>query len=376
MSIHFNHYYRRNNTWHTLDALHRYARLLGYGEIYQKIDQKTGLNACIAVHNTNRGPAIGGCRIMEYTSANFAMKDALRLGYMMTLKAAATDLPHGGAKAVIMKPKHIKDRRAFFQSFGEFVHNLNGRYITAIDVGSTTDDMDAIATRTPYVVGATSIMPEHGDPSPFTGLGLVRSMEAAIKYKLGRENFEGLHVAFQGAGRVAYAIMKNIHARGAKITVADINQEATDRCADEFNADVVSTDKIFSVPCDIFSPCAMGSSLNLKSIAQLNCKIIVGAANNQLAHRKYIYSIMQKNILYAPDFIANAGGLIYASSLYRYNDASVGNAKIDNLSNIILKIFKRADEQQLPTTEIAELIAKENLYFSGDRETPPIPATE
>lgn len=367
---------KHNRSWHTLDALQRYARLLGFGQVLFKNDNKTGLQAFIAIHNTNRGPAIGGCRMVEYTSANYAMKDALRLAYMMTLKAAVTDLPHGGAKAVIMKPKHIADRKAFFQSFGDFINDCNGRYITAIDVGSTIEDMNAIATRTPFVVGATAANSAQGDPSPYTGRGVVRAMEAAIKYKMQREDFEGLHVVFQGAGRVAYSMMENLHARGAKITVCDISTEAVERCVKNFNADVVSTDRIFTIPCDIFAPCAMGGSLNAQTIATLDCKIICGAANNQLAHRKYIERLSQKGILYVPEFIGNAGGLINASSMYRYNEPSVGNAKIDNITNILLKVFQRAEAEGKPTTEVAEEIAKENLYYSGDSQTPPVSASE
>ncbi len=343
------------------EALMRYAKILGFGEIHTKVDPDTGLHAIIAVHSTKLGPAIGGCRFRSYSTIGSALKDVLRLAYMMTLKAATSDLPHGGAKAVLIKPKVLKDREAYFRSFGDFVHQLNGDYITSLDVGSTTEDMDIIAERTPYVIGATKTHKVDTNPSPYTAMGVLRGIEAAVKFKLNRDDLEGLHVAIQGAGAVGYFLSKALHERGAKITLCDTKPEATQRCVDEFGASVVGIDKIHDVPCDVFAPCALGGTLNLDTIDRLKTTIIAGAANNQLAHLKYGQLLHEKDILYAPDFIINSGGLINAAMVYDYEDVDMSVAKINTLYGTMLELFERSQKENKPTTNIAELMAKEKL---------------
>lgn len=343
------------------EALMRYARLLDFGEIHTKIDRKTGLHAIIAIHSNKLGPAIGGCRLYEYDSAGPAIKDALRLAYMMTLKAAASDLPHGGAKSVILKPKRIRDRKAYFRAFGDFVHEMNGRYITAVDVGSSTEDMDTIAERTPYVIGAPHTHVGESDPSPHTARGVLRGIEAAVKFKDNRDDLEGLHVAIQGAGRVAYYLANDLHERGAKLTVCDPNPAAVQRCINEFNAEVVDTEAIYDVDCDIFAPCALGGTINLDTLNRIKASIVAGSANNQLAHRKYATMIEEKGILYAPDFVVNSGGLINAAMVYDYKDTQLADAKIDKLYDTVLQLFDRARSLKMPTADVAEIIAKERL---------------
>ncbi len=313
---------------HNFEALMRYAKALGYGDIHTKIDHKTGLHAIIAIHNTNRGPALGGTRLYEYKTTSAALKDVLRLGHMMSLKAAINDLPHGGGKSVIIKPPVIKDRDALFCSFGDFVHEQNGRYIAAIDVGTHTNDMDAIATRTPYVIGASQTHAGHTNPAAHTALGVFRSIQAALLFKLNRSELNNVHVAIQGAGQVGYALAKHLFEQGARISICDPNSKHRDRCVKAFSAKAVDPDTIYDLECDVFAPCAMGGILNRHTINRLKCPIVVGSANNQLAHTKYASLLAQKNILYAPDFLVNSGGLINAALVYGSNDETLATEHI------------------------------------------------
>jgi leucine dehydrogenase len=353
--------HKSQKTTHTLEALMRYARLLGFGDIHSKLDPETGLHAFIAIHNTNRGPALGGTRFYEYTTAGMALKDVLRLSYMMTLKAAINNLSHGGGKAVIIKPKIIKDREALFRSFGDFVHEQNGRYIAAIDVGTKTEDMDVVATRTPYVIGASHVHEGHQDPAIHTALGVFRSIQAAVLFKLNKDSLKGLHIAIQGAGHVGYALAKSLHEQDAIITMCDPDEDALRRCVNEFKIKTVACDKIYDVDCDIFSPCAMGGIIDLDTINKLKCSIIVGSANNQLAHNKYADVLKDRNILYGPDFLVNSGGLINAALVYDSNDQALALQHIMNIYDTCLELFERSKNEDLATTVVAEKTAIEKL---------------
>lgn len=348
---------KRNNC----DSLMRYAELLGYGEIHVKQDKKTGLQCVVSIHNLKRGPAIGGCRFVAYTSISQAMEDAMRLGYMMSYKAAINNLPHGGGKGVIIKPKVIKDYDAFFESYGEFVNDLGGRYITAVDSGSSTKEMDIIARKTKFVT-CTTVQGGDGDPSPLTALGVLRGIEAAAKFKLQRDSVEGLHVTIQGVGHVGYPLAKDLHERGAKLTVTDINPAHVKRCVDEFNANVCAPDAIFDIECDVFAPCALGAILNRETIARLKTKIVAGSANNQLAHHHYGTLLHERGILYAPDFLINAGGVIHVAVIYDHGNVERSIKKIDEIYDIVMDIFARAEHENCATNIIAERIAREKLY--------------
>lgn len=348
------HYYK-------YETIMRYARLLDFGEIHTKIDIKTGLNAIIAIHNTKLGPAIGGTRCFRYVTAGSAIIDALRLAYTMTMKAAFNDLPHGGAKAVLLKPHIIKDRTAYFRSYGDFVHEMNGRYITAVDVGTSEKDMDIIAERTPYVFGASSLHKLESDPSPHTAKGVMRGIQAAVKFKLNRDTLDGIHVAIQGAGHVGYPLTQYLTENGAIVSISDPKPESVQHCVNKFGARPADIDKIYDLECDVFSPCALGGILNLKNINRIKAPIIAGSANAQLAHRKYGQVMRDKNILYAPDFVINSGGLIFAAMVYDYQDTAIADAKINKLYDRLLNLFVRAHRTHLPTTEVAEQMARERL---------------
>ena len=359
---------RQRKRFYKHEALMRYARMLGFGEIHEKIDRETGLHAIIAIHSTKLGPAIGGSRFFSYHAAGAGIKDALRLSYMMTLKAAVSNLQHGGAKAVIIKPAEIKDRKALFEAYGDFVHEMNGRYITAIDVGTSTEDMNVIADRTPYVIGATKVKDVDSDPSPHTALGVMHSIEAAVKFQLDKDNLDGVRITIQGAGSVGYYLCKLLTERGAQISISDPKPGAIQRCIDDFGVTGVSTDEIYDTPCDIFTPCAMGGIINADTVKRLQCNMIIGSANNQLAHHAVTEILQEKGILYAPDFVVNSGGLINAAMVYDYQDASIADAQIAKLYDTMLSLFERSKREQKPTNIIAEEMAREKLGWTKRKE--------
>lgn len=335
----------------------KYAETLGFGDIKVKIDAKTGLKAIIAIHSKERGPAIGGCRCIPYDSFDSALRDVIRLAHGMMNKAAICNLKRGGAKSVILRPAVIKDREAFFRSFGQFVHEQQGAYIAAEDSGTSPSDMDIIAQVTPYVTCTSN---QGGDPSPYTALGLCRSVEAAVKFKLGK-GLQGVHVAIQGAGHVGYYLAKNLFDLGAKLTVTDIDQTLTQRCAAEFGAAIVPPQAIYSVDCDVFSPCALGAVLNDTTIPQIKASMIVGASNNQLAEQRHGTVLHERGILYAPDFLVNSGGLIYASANYDHANIEEAKAQINGLYDELWKVLERAQAEKKPTVEVTDKIIEERL---------------
>lgn len=316
------------------------------------------MKAIVAIHSTKLGPALGGCRFIEYPSTASAINDAMRLARGMSYKAASVNLPLGGGKAVIIKPNKPYDREAYLHAFGRFVNDLGGRYITALDSGTQLSDMDIIAQHTPYVA---SLSRHNGDPSPYTAKGVLRGIEAAVEFKLGKNQLNGLHIAIQGLGHVGYLLASHLHELGAKLTVADINPRAVQRAVEEFGATAVSTDMIHRVPCDVFAPCALGAVINDISINQLQTTIVAGAANNQLAHTYHGPMLHEKGILYAADYVINAGGLIFAASKYYDTPEAQVNQQIDGIGTSLLEIFIRSRKENRPESEIADTLAQEKL---------------
>lgn len=339
-----------------LDGLFRYAEFLNFGQIHIKFDPVTHLKAIIAVHNLKRGPAIGGCRMVHYDSADAALEDAMRLAYGMSFKSAMSNLPHGGAKAVLIAPKVIKDRKAYLHSFADFVDSLGGSYVTAVDSGTSMQDMDIIAERTSFVTTTTKFG-DLGNPSLHTATGVRRSIEAAVKFKLGRDSLDGIHVAIQGAGHVGFSLANELHARGAKLTMTDVNKMSLQRCVEEFHAAVCEPEMIYSVDADVFSPCALGATLNTKTIHQLKASMVVGSANNQLAHHHHADLMHEHGILYAPDFVANAGGLIYASAMYDHDNFDKAQQQVFHIYETIMDVYSRSIKENCSTLDIAESIA-------------------
>ncbi len=334
-----------------------YARSHGFGELHIKIDKKTGMQAIVAIHSTKYGPALGGCRFIEYPNTESAIHDAMRLAIGMSSKTALANLPLGGGKGVIIKPSGPYDREAYLREYGKFIDNLGGQYITALDSGTQLEDMDIIAQHTSYVASRTS----HGDPSPATAIGTLRGIEAAVMFKLKIPSVRGLHVAIQGLGHVGYRLAEHLHLAGAKLTVADVNTNLVERAVKAFNALPTSPADIHAVSCDVFAPCALGGVINDTTINQLRTSIVAGAANNQLEHTYHGQQLHEKGILYAPDYVINAGGVIFAASKYLKTSEEQMNLQLNSIGNRLLEIFERSAIENKPTSMISDTIAQELL---------------
>jgi len=320
-------------------------------------DEESGLQAIIAVHNTNLGPAAGGCRFWDYEEDELALVDALRLSKGMTYKNAMAGLKLGGGKAVIVgNPKALKSD-ALFKAFGRAVNNLHGRYYTAEDVNITTADMAIVNQETDFVSGLEG---KSGNPGPFTALGTFLGIKAAVKHKMGVDSLNGISVAVQGLGSVGYALCEKLHEAGANLIVTDINPEILDKAAEDLNAKVVALDDIYKQDVDVFSPCALGASINDETIAQLKAVIIAGCANNQLAEKRHDKILHDKGILYAPDYVINAGGIInVALEIYpEPYDAIKATSLVQNIYNTLSKVFKNSAKEQRPTGEVADEMAR------------------
>lgn len=342
-----------------------------YGEVHFKHDKASGLKAIVAVHDSRLGPALGGCRFLPYDSDEDAVIDALRLARGMTYKAALAGLAHGGGKSVLIRPKQHFDRVAMFRAFGKFIDDLRGHYITAEDSGTGLEDMEVIRTVTKHVTGVDVSHGGSGDPSPFTALGVRRGIEACVKFRLGRESLEGVHVAVQGVGHVGYYLCKELHAAGAKISVADVDPLKSERAQREFGATIVPLDKIFEVECDVIAPCALGSALNDKTIPRLTAKIVAGAANNQLAEPRHGDDLHARGILYAPDYAINAGGLVNVAQEVLGYDAAKSRAKTMEIFDTIWEIADRGKKMAAPTYKIADMLVEEKLARVSKSNAPP-----
>ncbi len=348
---------RPNETKMVQDDFLDYAMMHGFGDLHFKVDPETGMKAIIAIHSTKLGPALGGCRFIDYPNTKNAINDAMRLARGMSYKAASVNLPLGGGKAVIIKPATPFNREAYLHSFGQFVNDLGGRYITAVDSGTQLSDMDIIAQHTPYVASSS----QSGDPSPSTAKGVIKGIQAAVEFKLGKNTLAGLHIAIQGLGHVGYLVATHLHELGVKLTVADVRTAIAECAAKEFGAKIVPSESIHKIPCDVFVPCALGAIINDITIGQLQTPIIAGAANNQLAHTYHGQILHEKGILYATDYVINAGGLIFAASKYLHTPEDLIDQKIAGIHTSLLAIFSRSLRENRPPSEIADTIAQERL---------------
>lgn len=323
-------------------------------------DKESGLKAFIAVHDTSLGPAAGGCRMWNYENEMEALNDALRLSRGMSYKNAMAGLPLGGGKAVIMANPKTDKTDALFKAFGRSIDSLNGAYITAEDVGVTTEDMQIVSTETKHVAGLSEGDHASGDPSPFTARGIYNGIKACVKYKLGKDSLQGLTVAVQGVGHVGQYLCEHLHNDGVKLLVSDIVQENLDLAVEKFGATIVAPDEILNVKADVFSPCALGAILNKDSIQNLNVPIVAGGANNQLADDRDGLYMMERDILFAPDYVINAGGIINVCGETTGNyDIDWVNEKVDKIYNTLMHIFERSDAESRPTNKVADEMAEE-----------------
>lgn len=330
-------------------------------------DPVSGLKAIIAIHNTTLGPALGGCRMWQYEKEEDALNDVLRLARGMTYKSAAAGLNLGGGKAVIIgNPKKDKSED-LFRAYGRYVQGLAGRYITAEDVGTTVRDMEWVRMETDFVTGISRALGGSGDPSPVTALGCYEGIKASVKWVTGSESLEGKTVAVQGVGAVGYHLVQHLTRDGAKVFVCDIDQDNLRRVSRDFRGvEVVAPDTIYDVECDVFAPCALGAVVNDDTIKRLKCSIIAGSANNVLAdEEKHSAELAKRDILYAPDYVINAGGLInVANELEGYNrERAIQQAA--GIYNIVTQIYQVARDEGVTTLKAANTLAERRIERIG-----------
>lgn len=322
-------------------------------------DQATGLKAIIAVHNTVCGPALGGTRMWNYASEAEAVTDVLRLSRGMTYKNALAGLNLGGGKAVIIGDSKTQKNEALFRRFGKFVNSLSGKYITAEDVGISPQDMTWVNMETNHVAGLPG---KSGDPSPVTAFGVYMGMKACAKEQFGSDSLAGKKVAVQGIGHVGEYLVKHLTDEGAKVYITDINEEALKRVAAKYKAEVVGVNAIYDLDIDIYAPCALGATLNDDTLSRLKCSIIAGAANNQLKQEdKHGKIVMEKGLIYAPDFMINAGGVINCYAEVADLTEAWAMAKAEDIYNTTANILKRSKEKNIPTYAIANRMAEERI---------------
>jgi leucine dehydrogenase len=326
-------------------------------------DARTGLRAIIAIHSTALGPAAGGCRVWPYATTAEAVADVLRLSRGMSYKNAMAGLPLGGGKAVIIGDSRKIKTAELFEAFGRLVDSLGGRYVTAEDVGTTTADMSNVARATRYVAGLGAAPGQAGgDPGPKTALGVHLGIKAAVKFRLGRSDLKGVKVAIQGLGGVGQHLCSLLAAEGAELFVADVQPTAVQRAHEQFKAHPVPVEEVLALDVDVLSPCALGAVLNSKSIPRLRARIVAGAANNQLAQDGDGVALQAGGILYAPDYIINAGGIMSVSREYQggVSEAQV-IADIQAIPSRLTEIFERARRENRPTNQVADQMARERL---------------
>lgn len=324
-------------------------------------DETTGLQAIIAIHSTALGPALGGTRFRSYDTVHEALVDVCRLAEGMSLKHAAAGLDQGGGKAVIIGDPAMIRTDELVTAYARFVDGLGGRYLTAEDVGTTQADMDLISRTTPHVTGTSESLGGSGDPSVATGHGVRVAMEAAASFQWGDSDLDGRHVCISGVGKVGSALADELAARGAKLTVSDINTEAQQRIVDLYEAATVSPEEAHRVDCDVFAPCAYGAVLDPVTIPELGCEIVCGSANNQLATAGDAELIDGREILYVPDFVANAGGVINIAEEIGGYDRAKAWSKVDAIAGTVVEVLERARSQSVTTDAAATTMARERI---------------
>jgi leucine dehydrogenase len=332
---------------------------MGHEQVVFCRDEDSGYRGIIAIHSTALGPAVGGTRFWNYPTEDDALVDALRLSRGMTYKCAAAGMALGGGKSIILAGSAPVDREKLFRAHGRFVERLGGRYVTAEDVGTTAADMEHIALETKHVGGLAG--DGAGDPSPWTALGAFRAMQAAAKYRWGSDDLRGKRVAIQGCGNVGHNLARELHQTGASLVVSDLDPKKMKRAAEEFNASTVTPDSIHAQAADIFAPCALGGVINNETIPQLKAEIICGAANNQLLEFEDGDALEARNILYAPDYVVNSGGVLSGGAhLFGWSLEKV-RTEVLAIYDTLLSVFEIAKAERIPTWKAADRLAEDRL---------------
>ena len=342
----------------------------GHEEVVFCHNKDAGLKAIIAIHNTVLGPALGGTRMWAYASEQEAVNDVLRLSRGMTYKAAVAGLNLGGGKAVIIGDPNTDKSEALFRAFGRFIASLNGRYITAEDVGIDVNDMEYVLKETEYVTGVHQVHGGSGDPSPFTAYGTLQGLMATLNRKFGNEEVGKYSYAVQGVGHVGFEFVKLLRDAGAKVFVTDINQQQVQRCVDEYGCEAVGLDEIYDVDADVYSPCALGGTVNEKTIDRIKAQVICGAANNQLATDEIGDEITRRGVLYAPDYAVNAGGLMNVSIEFDGYNRERAMRMMRTIYYNLGKIYQIAERDGIPTYKAADRMAEERIATMGRIKLP------
>ncbi|WP_396162145.1 Glu/Leu/Phe/Val dehydrogenase [Flavobacterium sp.] len=350
------------NELHKVDPVFGQLSFDGHEQVVFCNDKDTGLKAIIGIHNTVLGPALGGTRMWNYDNEWEALNDVLRLSRGMSFKSSISGLNLGGGKAVIIGDAKTVKTPELMRKFGEYVHSLSGKYITAEDVGMETKDMDTVREVTPYVTGISEEKGGSGNPSPITAYGVFMGLKAASKYRFGSDNLEGKKVLVQGIGHVGEVLVQHLTESGALVTISDINEDRLQQVSSKYGAKIVTGEDVYSAEVDIYAPCALGATINDATINKIKAKVIAGAANNQLANEVIHGAILkEKGILYAPDFLINAGGVINVySELANLTRAQVME-KTENIYNTSLEIFKFAETNNITPHQAAMSIAQKRI---------------
>ena len=331
---------------------------MGHEQLVFSNDAASGYRGLIAIHSTRLGTAVGGTRFWNYANEEEAIIDALRLSRAMTYKCAVAGMPLGGGKAIIIGDNKTHDRERLFRAHGRFVERLGGRYITAEDVGTSPADMEFVALETSYVGG---LVGKGGDPSPWTGLGVFRAIQAAAQHKWHSDDLRDIRVAIQGFGNVGHSLARELHAAGARLIVSDVDTEKVKLAVDQFNAEIVSPDEVHSVDADVFAPCALGGVINDRTISELKAEIVCGGANNQLLEARHGGELEARGILYAPDYVANGGGVLSGgASVFGWPPEKV-RARVLAIYDTMLSIFEKAKAQGISTDKAADHLAERRL---------------
>lgn len=322
-------------------------------------DLDSGLKAIVAVHSTRLGPAVGGCRVWRYADESDALRDALRLSRGMTYKAAMAGLHLGGGKTVVMSEAMRSKTPAMMRALGRAIERMGGSYVTGEDVGTTCEDMIEIRTETTHVMGLPVERGGSGDPSPNTALGCFEGIRASVRYVLGKDDLRDVRVAVQGVGNVGFHLCALLAESGARLTVADVNSGRAEHCARKFDARVVAPSEIFDIDADVLAPCALGAILNANTIPRLRVRIVAGGANNQLESAESGVSLRQRKILYAPDYVINAGGMVQLAAEQTGMEKSAVCQRVRSVAATLLRVYEFADERAVPTDVAADLLAAE-----------------
>ncbi|WP_275259478.1 Glu/Leu/Phe/Val family dehydrogenase [Paenibacillus pinistramenti] len=334
----------------------------GFEEILYASDPASGLKAVIVLHNTQAGPALGGCRMWNYVSEEEALTDAMKLARGMTYKSAISGLPCGGGKAVIWGDPAKDKSEALFRSFGRVLERMKGRYITGVDLGTTVQDMDFIAMETSHVTDMTGTLGGSGNyTAEMTAYGVYLGIEASLQEAAGSRSLAGKRVAVQGLGKVGYALCRYLRKAGAELLVSDVNPPLTERAVREFGASAVSPGAIYAQDCDVFAPCALGGILNDAVLAQLSCRVVAGAANNQLAGPETAGELQARGILYAPDYAINAGGIIATALELQGRGAEEIRRRVETIGQTLADVYRLARSSGADTAQAADRLAEARL---------------